>query len=153
VFNLGKYSIVEKHYSGIEVSLYTIEDEDGKRDIVKSVDVIQLVKQGIVKNAKYFINTYNNEDIISIENEINVGIREASVFEIKCILINDVGAYVGYRVTNKKNKTYDLSSNKVWELALDNLIKDTEAVMQSKYRVLRMINERSLSDIPKIIVK
>lgn len=129
-----------RHINGIVPDYYNTEDNRK----ISYTDIEEVVKDNKIDNAEWL-----DDGVIWYSPEIK---DEASIkeWDITGVLINDYGEGVGYELQNLDSKTFRLSRNKVWELALDGRIRGVSARINGEIKVLEADDISLYSRVPLI---
>ena len=134
---MAKYKIVSKTLNGINVASYTVKSTDDETKRLSVQDTISMARLGDIDNVEAVLNTETGEYIlyfkygessIPIESRSNVLTPIARVFEN--------GNCIGYKVIDKNGKQYKLSTNKVWQMAIDKQIYGIKAKLINGKRAI-----------------
>lgn len=149
-----KYKISNKYIKGVNIEGYTISNEQGNSKFVKADDVIKLALNDKLSNARAVLNTETSSYILDIDggNKALDTITKLNsiTLSLQCRIMDTENKCIGYKAKDESGKSYRLTIQNTWELALGQAIIGVEAVIISGVKVLRSKDGFSLAELPKI---
>lgn len=138
------YTITRKCLSGIDLVGYELRDDIGNVKTFRIEDVLRLAEQGHIE--EYSVVEYNNEKHLYSErystSRLDM-VESINKLDIKSKLVRD-GVIVGYVVTDGK-RTYNITTDKLWSLAVQGGINGVKAEFIGDTRVIKYTDQRLYS--------
>lgn len=153
--NTAKYAIINKDVNNLQITGFTIENEEKKHKLVNKSDVIRLIRSGKIKNARAVLNTYNAEYEIVIEDGLKSlpdNTKNISNMTLLGRLIDTNNKCVGYKAQDSNGKIYKLSIQKVWELSTAGLVDGCTGKIIKDTKIIESDAEHRLEELPKLYV-
>lgn len=148
-----KYSIVGIGFNGVDIVAYRIKYCDGKEVNITVENAKSLAYQNKFDNAVICSDgTYESILIYDgIEKLNEIYIDDEYKIEITARVVDSNGVCTAYKVTDKSKKIYNITLDKVWELALNNCINRVEAVAINGVRtIISAGDSKFLNNLPEI---
>lgn len=151
--NKVKYRIKEKQINGIEIEKFILETiDDGKRAAVSIDDTIKLARVGKLYNISSLLDVTTGRYILNFNNTLkDIQEYQAIKLTLICRIINSEDKCIGYKAKDDSNKSYKLSINKAWELAVNNSIVNVKGKIIKDKKAIVGINGFSLEQLPKML--
>lgn len=153
--NTGKYTIINKDINNLVITGYTIQNEEGKTKVVKTADIVRLIRSGKIKNARVLLDTDSAEYIVDVDGGlINLpnNAKNKNKMTLLCRLIDGDKKCIGYKAQDINGKTYKLSINKIWELSTQGLIENYTGKIIGDVRAIISLTDQKLENLPKLYV-
>lgn len=148
------YKIKNKYIKGVNIEGFTISNDEGNEKFIKSEDMIKIALSGKIENASVVLNTENSEYILEVHNGLDsietITKLNDIMLTLQCRILDKEGVCIGYKAKDESGKSYNLTVNKTWELALGQAIYGIEALSINGIKVLKSKDGFNLKDIPKI---
>ena len=151
---MGVYTVKSKIVHGVTVDGFVIEDENGETRAKKTADVIKLARSEKISDAEAVLDSSTGVYVLSfndsLQNLPTVRNTTDNMITILCRIVNSENKCVGYKVSDRHGKLYNLSLGKVWELALNEFVTGVRATVENNRKILRSVEPFRLGDIPVI---
>lgn len=149
----NKYRIIQKDYTGIEITGVVIQNKDKQTKLIPMDDAIKLARSDKLSNATAVLDTNSGDYILDIEGGLqsleNTDSSKGVQLELKARLIEN-NKCIGYKATNNKGKTYRLTIDKVWNLAEQGSIVGVSGRIINGSRVLLSNKDFRLRNLPEM---
>jgi len=149
----AKYRIIKKQLNGIEIQRFILESiDDGKQAAVSLEDTVKLARVGKLLGVTPLLDLTTGEYIINFNGTLkNIQEHNSIRLRLLCRLVDITGKCIGYKAQDNSNKTYKISINKAWELAIHNSVINVVGKVINNKKVLLGINDFSLSQLPTMM--
>ena len=150
------YRLSGQYMVGTQLLGLEICDDRGNKKLVKIEDIHELIRRGMIygctltehKGSIKIRSKYNKiASLPFITTEATGKERKfkaiARVFKDRCL--------IGYKVTDETGKSYNISKDKVWDIARNKGFTNVSAAINNDYKILRGIGIR-LTDLPTVNV-
>lgn len=147
----AKYNIIDKHISGLEITKFTLESiEDKKQASVSYEDVLKLARVGKLGNAKALLDITSGNYILDCDEQLkDMVIHKGIILKLNCRIMSN-NKCVGYKAQDANGKNYKVSINKIWDMAITDAVENVEAKIIDNKKVLVGKNGFRFSSLPKI---
>ena len=151
--NKAKYKIISKHLNGLDITKFTLEViEDGRQTVASYEDVLKLARLCKIYGVEAVMDTINQKYIIDYKGLLqSIPVYSQTRLTPVCRILNKRDECVGYRAVDSDNKSYKISTNKLWSLALNNCVIGVEAKIIGNKKALVGTEQLDIKNLPKIV--
>lgn len=143
--------IVGKVYNGLVISAYEVEDEEHNKSILKTSELVKIIKNGEIENgiAVYNVDKHGYEvhctDDISLLNEVN----NKKEYYVTCRIVNKSNGIIGYIIKDSNDTPYRIDRAKMWKLTVNKQI--TNAKVRGICKGRKFISIDDIENIDKVV--
>lgn len=150
---ISKYTIVEKEFTGLEISGFVIQNEEGKRKLLNKQDTIKLARSDKLSNARALLDTTSGEYILKTDDSLLDIDNTDKGKALKIVLLArlmDNNRCIGYKAKDNKGKLYKLSIEKVWQLAEQGSIEGVQGKISGTSKLILSTEEFNINTLPRL---
>jgi len=147
------YTLIGKSFDKVNICAYRIKDINGKEINVSVEDAIKLASKKSITNAECFVVDGEKKLVVKegIHSLETINLNEKIRIILKCRIINEQGDCIAYKATDIQGRNLKITTDKVWELALNGCIENVEATIINGVRALESKNGSNfLMGLPEI---
>lgn len=164
-----RYTLVGRFMDGVNLVGYQVMDTHGNPSSVAKDRAIGLARSNLINNARLVEDRATNKSyLVGVGVKIsqlpalnmrtgaakNISQDHGSMTTLAVIArIMSGTKVIGYVVKDAKGQEYNLSQEKVWQLAREKLVSNVVAQMDKRHKILRSADRnRELRSLPTVAV-